>query len=186
MSAGLPRPQQPDGLRRDPAARTLSYYVTDASLAVDDRLVRWLIAEAERSGGDSRISLHQSPDDPFHQMLILQRRGRYFRPHRHAAKGESHHIVRGSIGVLVFDEAGGVAGKFVAGPGQALITRIGTGLWHTVLPLTATVIYHEVKPGPYLAAGDSVYPSWAPDGQDGGAAAAYQQGLYARFEGGTG
>jgi cupin fold WbuC family metalloprotein len=173
----MPDSRQQDILQRDPDARTLSFYVTRGSVAVDDVLIERLVAEADRAGGDARISLHQSPGDDFHQMVILQRQGRYFRPHRHAGKGESHHIIRGAIGVLVFDDDGNVTARFVAGPGHALITRVGKALWHTVLPMTQTVIYHEMKPGPYNAVGDSTYPFWAPDGRDNAAAMRYQEGL---------
>ena len=93
--------------------------------------------------------------------------------------------MRGTLGVLIFDDLGAVTDLFTAGHGAAIITRVGKRRWHTVLPISDTVIYHEMKPGPYAGPHETEYPSWAPGAHDTDAAAAYQRSLYALFSDAT-
>ena len=59
------------GVSRDHGARSLSYYCTEAAVRVDQDMVDQLLEISAQNGNcDARISLHQSPDDIFHEMII--------------------------------------------------------------------------------------------------------------------
>lgn len=143
-------------------------------MLVDGALIDQLVETSEANGRTNvRICLHASPDDSFHEMLILERKGYCFGPHRHLHKGESWHAVEGEIAVFTFDDEGRAKDYSVIGGDHHLVGRIGVGQWHMVVPLTEYAIYHEAKPGPYLGAADSEFPDWGPDRGDDAAIRAY-------------
>ena len=45
----------------------------------------------------ARICAHPVTDDPLHEMIICLNRGTYIRPHRHAGKSESFHMIEGEL-----------------------------------------------------------------------------------------
>jgi cupin fold WbuC family metalloprotein len=164
--------------RMDVGARSLSYYSLDATVGVDERLIDTLVSESERRGGcNARVCLHTSPESNFHEMVILERRGYYFPPHKHTNKAQSCNILRGQAAVFVFDDEGNVKRACVLGRDGNLIFRIGEERYHLTLPLTDFIVYHEGKPGPFERDGDSIYAEWAPRREDKEAVAAYLESL---------
>jgi len=171
------------GVVRDLGARSLSYYCIEDVVGIDDGVVGQLLEVSAQNGNcDARLSLHTSPDSNFHEMIILQHRGGYYRPHLHRNKGESCHIIRGKICFFVFNDDGTIVDRQVVGMNESIMYRTGIDRWHTVIPMTDDAVYHESKPGPYLRQGDSVYPDWAPNGQDAEEARRYMEHLSALAE----
>lgn len=168
----------PSLFHEDTTARSLSFYSLDPTVGVDQRLVRTLAAESKRNGDcNARVCLHTTPDSNFHEMIILERRGYYYPPHKHDGKAQSCNVLRGEAAVFVFDDHGAVTHTCVLGQNGNLIFRIGENRYHLTLPLTEFVIYHECKPGPFVREGDSIYADWAPKREDTEAVAAYIEGL---------
>lgn len=164
----------PGAVRVDDRGRSRAYFVLRKPAKVDRTLIAELKEIAARlSGRNVRLCLHDSPDAPFHEMVIVERRGRYYRPHKHRAKGESYHIIEGAMAAFVFDEDGRVVDAAELTPDGSFLYRVGEHTYHAVMPLTEQVIYHESKPGPFLGEADSIYPAWAPDGSDNEQVAAY-------------
>lgn len=167
------RLDDPATVRRDATGRSLAYFCRRNPARVTRELIEELKRVADAQGGNVRLCLHESPEAAFHQMIILEHRGRYYRPHRHATKGEAYHLLEGAMAVFVFDERGAVQEACRLEPDGTFLYRIGPGMIHAVLPLTERVIYHECKPGPFLGAGDCTYPAWAPAENDPDGIAAY-------------
>jgi cupin fold WbuC family metalloprotein len=158
---------QSNDVKQDKQARSLSYYFTKDVAYVNQDMIAQLIEESAQNGNcNARICLHTSPDANFHEMIIMEYRDKYFRPHKHLEKGESCHIIQGEVAMFAFDDMGHVTHSHIVGRNGNMICRVGIDQWHTVVPLTEYAIYHESKPGPFLGASDSIYPEWAPDGTD--------------------
>jgi len=120
--------------------------------------------EAERFPDKNiRLCLHSSPDSNFHDMIILEKYGKYYPPHKHMDKGETWHILEGSLATFIFSESGEIVESGVLDPKENIILRVDLGIYHSIMPLSEIVIYHESKPGPFLGKNDSIYPKWAPD-----------------------
>ena len=161
-------------VRQDAGAKTLSFFRRSLPVRIDqDAIAQLKQLAASRGNQNVRLCLHDSPQAPFHDMIILEHPGKYYRPHKHLTKGESYHIIEGAMGVWVFDERGQVADACLLTPEGTVVYRVGVNMYHAVLPLTERVIYHEAKPGPFLGETDSLYPEWAPDGRDAQAVAEY-------------
>lgn len=118
-----------------------------------------------------RLCAHPDTADPLHEMLIVHMRDAYVPPHRHPGKSESFHIIEGELTVVVFDEAGGVTDVIEMGApdsGRAFYYRLSEPRYHTVIPTTDVVVFHEVTNGPFRRQ-DMEYAPWAPAEDDRGA-----------------
>jgi cupin fold WbuC family metalloprotein len=172
----------PQSVRVDEKGRSIGFFCRRRPVRVDGNLIADLKAAAEKYGKNVRLCLHDSPDATFHEMIILERKGRYYRPHKHLEKGESYHILEGSMAAFVFDENGRLEDACVLKPDGNFIYRVDINMYHAVLPLADLVIYHESKPGPFLGDKDSIFPEWAPDGSDEDEVARYVDGLRKALE----
>lgn len=157
----------PATVRFDDKGRSAAYFCKRVPVRVDSALIEELKAASVRLGGNNvRLCLHDGPDSAFHEMINLEHKGRYYRPHKHMAKGESYHIIEGKMAAFVFDEDGQVVDANVLDPQVNFLYRIGGNMYHAVMPLSDRLIYHESKLGPFLRESDSIFPVWAPDGSD--------------------
>ncbi len=98
----------------DKNAKSLSFFSTRDVVKVDDHLIDRLLEESAKRGNcDARLCLHMSPEADFHQMIILQWKGHYYRPHKHLGKGDSYQTIRGKLGIFIFDDDGDVTDREV-------------------------------------------------------------------------
>lgn len=156
----------PDSVWIDEGGRAIGFFCKRRPAHVNTDLIDELKVAADRYGKNVRLCLHDGPDAEFHEMVILERQGKYYRPHKHLTKGESFHILEGMMGAFAFDDQGNIQDACVLKPDGNFIYRVETNMYHAVMPLTEQIIYHESKPGPFLGDGDSIFPEWAPDGDD--------------------
>jgi cupin fold WbuC family metalloprotein len=130
----------------------------------------------------ARLCAHPQPSDPLHEMIIALARGTYIRPHRHAGKSESFHIIEGELAVVLFEEAGAIRDVIRMGPyqsGRVFFYRLMEPLFHTVLVNSARVLFHETTNGPFDPA-DTEFAPWSP-AEDDPAAPDYLHALRGRL-----
>jgi cupin fold WbuC family metalloprotein len=111
-------------------------------------------------------NIHPADDFPAHRLLNAMEPSSYIRPHRHLdpLKDETFMIVRGKLGILVFDDAGTVKEKVLLdAEGESIGADIPAGLFHTAVSLESGTIFFEAKAGPYTPLQDGEKPSWAPE-----------------------
>lgn len=133
-------------------------------LPVSEDDLRDAIARS-RSGsrGRQNLNIHSLHSDPIQRMFNVFQPGSYVRPHRHSEeRWELFLVLSGRAGVLLFDGAGAVLGRFSLAPGQCRALEITGGVWHTLLALEPDTVLFEVKPGPYVALEDKDFAPWAP------------------------
>lgn len=120
--------------------------------AVDAALIDGLLAEAQAAPRlRKNLNFHDRATHPCQRLLNAIVPGSYVRPHRHLLENKEEFmiIVRGRLGVLLFDENGAITGKMKleeGGPVRAV--SIPTGVFHTAVALMPAVIF-EAKGGPY-------------------------------------
>jgi cupin fold WbuC family metalloprotein len=146
----------------------LTEFNADRFAVVDQETVDRMCAESARWGrAPVRRCLHGSPESPWHEMIILEREGHYFPPHRHyRKKSETLHIIEGRLGVVQFDDAGNVRASIVLERDGAMMARVAPDVWHMTVALSDPVIYHESKPGPFAGDLDRAFATWAPLRED--------------------
>jgi cupin fold WbuC family metalloprotein len=116
----------------------------------------------------ARLCAHPDSADALHEMMISLARGTYVRPHRHAGKSESFHIIVGELDVVLFADDGTICEVIEMGPyaaGSVFYYRLMRACFHTVLVNTPHVLLHETTNGPFDPA-DTEFAPWAPEEGD--------------------
>jgi cupin fold WbuC family metalloprotein len=115
-----------------------------------------------------RLCAHKEPEQKLHEMLIIHERSAYVRPHKHPGKSESMHVISGQVDVVIFDDAGEISRVIEMGDyasGLPFYYRVDTPIFHTLIIRSDVLVFHEITDGPFQP-GASVFPTWAPDGND--------------------
>ncbi len=131
---------------------------------VNSELFQSLIDRARKSPRlRTNHNFHSSMEENPHRFLNVLVRGTYIAPHRHEdpPKSESFLVLEGEVAFFTFDDSGQIASRVVLGR-DAMGIDVGPGVWHTLAVLTPHAVCYEVKPGPYFAANDKDFASWAP------------------------
>jgi cupin fold WbuC family metalloprotein len=129
------------------------------------------------------LNLHRDETEPCNRLLNAIEPGSYVAPHRHLdpTKDETIVVVRGRLGLVLFDDAGNVVEVAGLAPGGACFgVDVPHGAFHSVLALEPGTVFFEAKAGPYRPLSDAERAPWAPaEGSPG--VAAYLQDLESRF-----
>jgi cupin fold WbuC family metalloprotein len=135
-------------------------------MLIDDALLGEVCAEAAASPRRRKNrNFHPRDDHPAHRLLNAMQPDSYIPPHRHLDpnKDETFVVLRGRLGLVLFDDAGGVVRSVEIGPGAAAIgVDIPHGTWHTALALEPDTVFLEAKAGPYLPFSEAERAPWAP------------------------
>ncbi len=133
---------------------------------IDQALLDTLSQEAKFSPRRRKNrNFHRHDTDLAHRLLNAIEPGSYVAPHRHidASKDETMLIVRGQLGVVLFDETGLIAQTAVLAAGGACCgIDIPHGTYHSVVACQPGTIFFEAKAGPYLALTEVERAPWAP------------------------
>jgi cupin fold WbuC family metalloprotein len=153
-------------------------------ILIDTALLDEVCAEAAASPRRRRNrNLHPRDDHPAHRLLNAMQPDSYIPPHRHLDphKDETFVVLRGLLGLVLFDDAGEIVRSLTIGAGGAALgVDIGHGTWHTAIALAADTVFLEAKAGPYLPSAEAERASWAP-AENTSAAAPYLAALKARL-----
>lgn len=165
---------------------------------IDNALLDTVCAEAAASPRRRRNrNFHASDDHPSQRLLNAVQPDSYIAPHRHLDpdKDETFVVLRGLMGLLIFDAAGRIVERMKVGAGDAakiaandvkngIVAALGAdipaGTWHTSFALVPDTVILEAKAGPYRPLTDAERAPWAPAENTSGAAA-YLAGLQALF-----
>lgn len=136
------------------------------SLLLDSTLLAPAIDAARASPRRRKnLNLHQSTDEPAQRFFNAMEPDSYVPPHRHLQPGkeETLILVRGSLGVFEFDDAGQVlrAARVTAG-GEAFGVHVPLGVWHSIVALESGSVFIEIKGGPYIPFVPEDFAPWAP------------------------
>ena len=110
-------------------------------------------------------NFHVSETDTCNRLLNAIEPDSYIQPHCHheAAKDETLIVVRGRLGVIIFDERGTVTATAVlALTGESVGVNIPHGIYHTLVALEPGSVFFEAKAGPYAPLTSQEKAPWAP------------------------
>ncbi len=156
-------------LIEDKKAKTKAFFFKNNSAVLDKKIINFLEKYYRKNKKDIRVCLHSNPKDKHHDMVLLQKKKDFFKtwfenkkmgtfPHKHLKKGETYHLIKGKMACVIFKNNGSIKNAFKLNPNDIFRTPINT--YHTQVPLSEYVIYHEGTLGPFRK-GNSVFPRWA-------------------------
>lgn len=145
------------------------FYAQGAVLTFGARDLDFLWSQAGRNPRKrARLCTHRDVNDPLHEMLIINLRDTYVRPHKNLNKPKSFQILEGVMDVVMFDEAGVVHSAVRLGAydsGLPYYFRLHQTRYHTLRTVSERVLFQETTIGPFQP-GDTVFAPWSPeDGQ---------------------
>ena len=126
------------------------------------------ILSEQNDSGKFRTCIHHSEEDNVHEMLIAHRSRTYVRPHKHRINGESLQIIEGEATAIIFDDEGEIIQAFrVADPSSnyPFYYSMAKAVFHMLLIHSDFLVFKETTRGP-LVRDDTLFPDWAPDGND--------------------
>lgn len=110
-------------------------------------------------------NFHAVSSHPAQRLLNAIEPDSYVQPHRHrlADRDETIVMVRGAVGIVVFDEDGRITRTAVlrAG-GENVGAHLPANTFHTLVALEPGSVFFEAKAGPYDAATDKELAPWSP------------------------
>ncbi len=150
---------------------------------LDQTLFGALVEQAAANPRQRQHHNFHQMEEPCHRMAIGLQPDTYIPPHRHlsADKAEALLVLKGRLGVLIFNDVGEVLDKRVlqAG-GECVGVDLPPGVFHALVVLEADSILFECKAGPYKPVGNGEQANWAPrEGELG--VADYQAWMRAQF-----
>lgn len=130
---------------------------------------RFLLSERVHRGLDRlRICMHKGVDERLHEMLMAFAASTYIRPSLHIDKEESLLVVHGLATLILYDDHGTITSTVRLGTpesGRAFYCRVPANTFHSLAVESAEILLKETARGPFNRA-DTVFPAWAPDGND--------------------
>lgn len=134
---------------------------------IDSELLDRTTREARRSARlRKNHNFHDSDEAVCHRLLNAMEPGSYVQPHRHLdpAKDETFVVLRGSFGLVLFDEAGAVLDRvFLRVDGESVGATVPHGAYHTLLAFERGSVFLEAKAGPYRPLLAEEKAPWAPE-----------------------
>lgn len=133
---------------------------------IDDHLMAEVASQA-REAVRLRINynFHRTTDEPVNRLLNAMNRGSYLPVHRHLSpdRCESSIVLRGRVGLTIYDDSGRVVGRRVVGPdSECCGFDIEAGVWHGLVVLEDDTVLFEVKQGPYAPITPDNLAPWTP------------------------
>lgn len=116
------------------------------------------------------FNFHMDEGAACNRLLNAMEPDSYIRPHRHLApdKDETLVVIRGRLGVVIFDDSGAILETAVLSPGGAAMgVDVPHGVLHTFVSLESGTVFFEAKAGPYRPMTEEEKAPWAPpEGSD--------------------
>ena len=149
--------------------------------------IRKLEALTQQAAASPRLrknyNFHRSDEAACQRLLNAMEPGSYIQPHCHLEEGkdETLIVVRGRMGLILFDEKCEIEQTVLLEPaGELRLVHIPRGIFHTWLSLERGSVFFEAKAGPYRPLTEGEKAPWAPAESD-PAAAGYLASLLERF-----
>ncbi len=136
-----------------------------------DRVLMDAVAEKASQSPRRRMNynFHRSTDEKVNRLLNVMHRGSYLPVHRHLdpERSESIIVVRGKVGITIYDNAGAELESRIVGAGCDCVGfDIEAGVWHGLVVLEDDTVLFEVKEGPYAPITPENIAPWTPAADD--------------------
>tara|TARA_B100000989_G_scaffold298989_1_gene291711 strand:- start:6200 stop:6733 length:534 start_codon:yes stop_codon:yes gene_type:complete len=145
----------------DKKGRSRSFYYKKKNVVIDTiGVLKFLKKLSNKNHEDIRICFHASYNDKLQDMMLLQHKKNFYKPHKHTNGYDTYSIKEGVLGVVIFSNVGKITKHFKLEKNNIYKTPINK--YHVTFPLTTRVIYHEYKSGKFNRITNCKFPKWCP------------------------
>lgn len=116
---------------------------------------------AKNNSGKFRYCFHKNESSHMQEMMFVQNKDVYARPHKHIEFDETQILIEGTGIVITFDETGAIHQTFQVGYKDNKFWRIQKNIYHMLIPLSEQIVIFEVREGQF-SSNSNIFPSWAP------------------------
>ena len=146
--------------KEDKLGRSKSFYFIKKLEFSEKLIIRFLLDYSSKNRVDARVCLHSERKDKLQDMVLIQHSKNFYPPHKHANRYDTYHILRGILGVIIFNNYGQITSVYKLNKGT--LYKTPKNKYHLTLPLTNKVIYHEYRSGTFNRRTNCIFPKWAP------------------------
>ncbi|MEN6584901.1 MAG: WbuC family cupin fold metalloprotein [Sulfuricella sp.] len=133
---------------------------------IDQALLQQVVESAAASPRRRKnYNFHADDGEASHRLLNAMEMDSYIPPHCHldSSKDETILVLRGKLGMVLFDAAGKLTRtEVLQASGATLGINIPHGQFHTLVALEAGSVFFESKAGPYAPLSAQEKAAWAP------------------------
>ena len=145
---------------KDIKAKSDSFYLKNPYTRVDKKFINFLKNFSKKNNNcDVRICVHENPASIHHDMVLYQRKGKFYKPHKHNHCGDTYHVIEGKLACFLFDNSGKITYSCILKNNE--IFKTPKKVYHVTSPIT-DVVYHESKSGKFDRKKNSIFPKWCP------------------------
>jgi cupin fold WbuC family metalloprotein len=141
------------------------YYANDLPVKICQEDIFFLKESAQKTSRKrSRLCAHKDEFSPLHEMLIVQDKATYIRPHKHIGKSESFHIVEGEVDLILFEDNGELRDVVSLTDNRSkgyFYYRIDEPIFHSFHIRTDFLVFHETTNGPFVPE-KTIFSEWSP------------------------
>ena len=100
-----------------------------------------------KGGKTVRICLHKNKQKKLHNMIIFLTKKSNNKVHKHKNQDETYQIISGKMKINIYTNKKKYLRSFVLEPSKKIILRINSNTFHSTIPLTKFVVFHESRIG---------------------------------------
>ena len=142
----------------DDTGKSTACFAVKDNVAIDNKIIEELKILSQKLGKKNiRICLHNDRDNNLHNMINLIYKKEENIPHKHIHKSESYHIIEGRMIITIFNDKGKIINEYLLDKNDTFLFRVGKDTFHSTVPKSEYVIFHETRPGPFPKEGDSIF-----------------------------
>lgn len=142
----------------DDSGKSIGCFAVKNNVAIDSNTIKELKTISHKLGKkDIRICLHNNRNSNLHNMINLIYKKEENIPHKHVHKSEIYHIIKGRMTINIYNKNGEIVDKCLLDGEKTFLYRVGKDTFHTTVPETEYVIFHETRRGPFPEDCDSVF-----------------------------
>ena len=145
-------------LKEDKKANSKSFFFKTKYFSVNNQIFNFLENYYKKNFKTVRVCLHTKLSEDIQSMIILMGKNSFYLPHKHLLKKELYQVIKGTMAIILFSNNGQI--KKIIKLLKNNIFSTPLNVYHTIIPLSKFVIFHEIRRGPYIKKKDSLLPKW--------------------------
>ena len=148
-------------LYEDKKSRSKSFYLKNPYQKIGLEILEFLKKFSKNNNNcDLRVCLHENNQSLHHDMVVLQNKKNFYKPHMHSKCGDTILCLYGKMGCFTFSKKGKILSKSLIKKGEFF--KVKEKVYHVFIPVSLKTIFFETRSGPFNPQKKQLIPIWSP------------------------